>query len=146
MSSKTDAPAAAATRAQPETFRARAISLSLTVKDLQKSLKWYRDTVGFHVDRTWERDGRVAGAAMVAGDVRINLNQDDGKKGMDRIKGQGMAIYLYASQDIDELAAGIKQRGGKLDDEPSDKPWGVRSFGLTDPDGYLFGIQVPLNS
>jgi uncharacterized glyoxalase superfamily protein PhnB len=144
MSSKSDAPTAAAPRAQPESLRARALSLSLTVKDLQKSLKWYRDVVGFHQDRTWERDGKLAGAAMLAGDVRINLNQDDGKKGWDRVKGQGVSMHLTTTQDIDEIAAGIKQRGGKLDDEPSDKPWGVRSFGLTDPDGYLFSIQVPL--
>ena len=134
---------ATATRSLPEGFRARSISLSLTVKDLQKSLAWY-DAVGFHVDRTWERDGKVVGATLVAGDVRLNLNQDDGKKGWDRVKGQGIAIYLHTGQEVDEVAAAIKERGGKLDDEPSDKPWGVRSFGLTDPDGYTLGIQQPL--
>ena len=142
MSTKEEAQTA---RAQPESFRARGITLSLTASDLPKSMAWYRDVVGFHQDQTWERDGKVAGVAMLAGDIRINLNQDDWQKGKDRTKGQGLAIYLNTGQDIDALAAGIKERGGTLDDEPSDKPWGVRSFGLTDPDGFKFGIQRPLN-
>lgn len=131
-------------RAQPENLRARSMSLSLTVKDLQRSIAWYRDIVGFHLDRTFERDGKLAGAAVVAGDVRLNLNQDDGKKGQDRALGVGFSIHLTTAQEVDAIAGGITARGGKLDAEPADRPWGVRSFYLTDPDGYKIGIQKPL--
>ena len=144
MSSKMDAPVQTTPRAKPENLRARSLSLSLTVKDLQKSIHWYHYVVGFHQERTWDRDGKMAGAAMVAGEVRINLNQDDWKKGRDRAMGEGFSIHLNTQHDVDEIAAGIKQRGGKLDAEPEDRPWGVRSFYLTDPDGYKFGIQRPL--
>mgnify|MGYP000571975456 CR=1 FL=1 len=37
-------------------------------------------------------------------------------------------------QDVDELAAAIRSRGGELDQEPQDRPWGTRDFGLVDPD------------
>ena len=55
-------------------------SVSITVKDIQKSAAWYQNVVGFGVDRTFERDGRPVLVALKAGDVRINLNQDDGAK------------------------------------------------------------------
>jgi uncharacterized glyoxalase superfamily protein PhnB len=145
MSTKPAAAPDTGVRSEPQSLRARAVSMSLTVKDLQRSIAWYRDTVGFHMDRTWDRDGRVAGATMLAGDVKINLNQDDGKKGTDRAMGQGFSMHLTTGQDIDQIAAGIKARGGKIDDGPEDRPWGVRSFYVTDPDGYRFGVQKPLS-
>jgi hypothetical protein len=40
-----------------------------------------------------------------AGEARINLSQDDWKKGRDRQKGVGMRIFVSTTQDIDQLAA-----------------------------------------
>ena len=130
-------------RAQPESFRARALSISLTVKDLKASVAWYRDTVGFTVDQEYERDGKLRSVALKAGDIRILLNQDDGAKGWDRKKGEGFSFQFTTVQDIDAVAKRIKDRGGKLESEPADMPWGVRMFRLLDPDGYKFAISSP---
>src|SRR5688572_9141574 len=110
-------------RAQPESFRARALSMSLTVKDLRASVAWYRDVVGFTVDQEFEREGQLRSVALKAGDVRILLNQDDGKKGWDRKKGEGFSFQFTTVQDIDAVAKRIKDRGGKLETEPADMPW-----------------------
>ena len=40
-----------------DALAANALAVSLTVKDLQQSLTWYRDVLGFAVTRTIERDG-----------------------------------------------------------------------------------------
>ena len=42
---------------QPEPFHARGLGASLTVKDLEQSLAWYHDVVGFAIDQRMERDG-----------------------------------------------------------------------------------------
>ena len=126
------------------TFHARTMSLSLTVKDLQTSLAWYQDIVGFTIDRKIERDGKLRGVALKAGDVRITINQDDGAKGWDRIKGLGFSISLSTDQNVDELAARIKKAGVTLDAEPTDMSWGVRMMRLHDPDGYKLSISTPL--
>lgn len=128
-----------------ESFHASALSVAFTVKDLPASIIWYRDIVGFAVAESHERDGKVAAVAMRAGDVRFMVNQDDGKKGWDRVKGQGFAVQFTTSDDIDALAAGIKQRGGKLEMEPADMPWGVRLFVMIDPDGYKLNFSKPLS-
>ena len=45
-----------AKRVESESFNASAFSISLTVKDLGKSLTWYHDVLGFTIDRKMERD------------------------------------------------------------------------------------------
>jgi len=68
------------------------------------------------------------------------LSQDDFAKGRDRKKGQGMRLWLNTVQDIDALAMQIKGRGGVLDQEPRDMPWGARVFTISDPDGFKFNV------
>jgi uncharacterized glyoxalase superfamily protein PhnB len=115
-------------------------SASLTVKDLQQSLAWYRDVVGFAVDREHERGGKVFGVSLRAGDIRVLITQDDGSKGLDRAKGEGFSLMITTDQNIDEIAERIKQAGGTLDSEPVDTPWGMRMFRLHDPDGFRYTI------
>ena len=119
------------------------LSVSLTVKDIQKSLAWYRDVLGCSVVRTREQDGTLRSVSLSAGEVRIAINLDDGKKGWERVKGEGFSLQISTTQDIDAVAKGIRQRGGTLDTEPADMPWGVRMFRLRDPDGYKFAISSP---
>jgi lactoylglutathione lyase len=127
------------TEIQP--FIGRTISASLTVKDLQKSLDWYQDVVGFTVDRRHEREGKLVAVSLKAGEVRILIGQDDGAKGWDRAKGEGFSLHITTDQNIDELANGIKARGGNLLSEPVDMPWGPRVFRVQDPDGFKIAIS-----
>ena len=125
---------------KPAAFEARSLSTSLTVKDLQASLAWYRDIVGFTVNQQHEREGVVRAVSFSAGAVQLLINQDDGAKGMDRVKGEGFSLMFTTSQDIDAIARGITERGGTLDSEPADMPWGARVFRLRDPDGFRLVI------
>lgn len=125
----------------PETLRLRGIAPSLTVSDLDASLTWYRDVVGFTVGELWEDEGKVLGAELVAGSARLMIGQDDWAKGRDRKKGEGFRLYLTTSQDVDEIATAIKSRGGTLETEPEDMPWGARAFSVVDPDGFNITIS-----
>ncbi len=115
-------------------------SPGFTVNDLDKSIAFYRDVLGFAVDERWERDGKLMGVSLKAGGVLFMIGQDDWMKGRDRKKGEGFRIYCSTTQDVDALAKGIKSRGGMLDSEPQDQPWGSRDFSLTDPDGFKITI------
>lgn len=128
-------------RARPESLRGRSLSASLTVRDLGKSVAWYRDVVGFTVAQQFEREGVLRSVSLKAGSVKILLNQDDGAKGWDRVKGEGFSLQITTVQDVDEIAARIKSFGGRLVSEPADMPWGVRMFRLQDPDGFRFAIS-----
>jgi uncharacterized glyoxalase superfamily protein PhnB len=112
------------------------LSASLTVKDVRASLAWYRDVLGFTLDREHEREGKLIAVSLSAGTVRILLGRDDGAKGLDRVKGEGFSLQITTKQSIDEIANRIKAQGGTLATEPADMPWGVRMFRVVDPDGF----------
>src|SRR6266545_5010771 len=119
---------------QREGFLAYSLEASLTVADLEKSLAWYRDVLGCAIDRKHERAGKVIAVSLRAGAVRLLISQDDGAKGQNRIKGQGMSLQITTREDANAVATRIKQAGGVLDSEPIDTPWGARVFRLRDPD------------
>ena len=127
---------AAPARQQPESLRLRSAGPSFTVNDLQKSLAFYRDVLGFTVKERWEQDGALHGVELVAGSVTFWIGQDDWKKGRDRVKGQGFRMYCATAQDIDALAQRVKASGGTLLEEPKDQSWGGRACAVVDPDGF----------
>ena len=117
---------------------------ALTMKDINKSLAWYRDVFGFTVVEEYKSaEGQLRGAALRAGSVRILINQDDGARGWNRVKGQGFALQLVTSQNIDEVAQRIKDAGGTLAMEPTDMPWGARIFRIEDADGFRWSVSTP---
>jgi len=123
-----------------ETLDATTLSASLTVADVAASVAWYRDVLGFTVHRSFERDGTLFAASLRAGAVPILLTRDDGKRGTERTKGDGISLQLTTKQDIDALASRARARGAALDTEPSDV-MGARVFRLRDPDGFRLVIS-----
>ena len=117
-------------------------SPSLTVNDLEKSLAWYRDVVGFAVEEKWKDGETVVGASLRAGSVSLMIGQDDWKKGRDRKKGEGFRIFCMTKGNVDDLAKRIEKKGGRLDQGPTDQPWGMRDISLTDPDGFKITIAA----
>jgi uncharacterized glyoxalase superfamily protein PhnB len=118
----------------------RSVGPSFTVDDVEKSLEWYRDVLGFAVGQRWEDGGKLLGVEVTAGPVVFMMTQDDWKKGRDRKKGEGFRLYCDTDQDVDQLAARIKERGGRLAQEPQDQEWGSRAFTVEDPDGFKITI------
>jgi len=128
-------------RAQPEALRLRRAQAGFTVDDLERSLAFYRDVLGFTVGELWKHDGKVMGAEIKAGTVTLWLGQDDWQKGRDRKKGEGFRMYFDTAQKVDDIAARIKARGGQLTHEPQTQSWGTRDFGIVDPDGFKLTFQ-----
>ena len=130
----------------PAVLNATNLSCSITCKNLEASIGFYRDAIGFSVAQTFENEGKVVAAVVAAGDCRLVLNQDDGKLGWERIKGQGfyLQINVASAADVDAAAARIRASGGALLNEPEDRPWGVRMFQFNDLDGFKLGVSTPL--
>jgi uncharacterized glyoxalase superfamily protein PhnB len=127
----------------PEKFNGTT-SVSITVKDIGTSVDWYHRVVGFGIERAVERDGAPVFVTLKAGHVRVSLNQDDGKKGWERVKGLGFSISVW-TDNVDAIADHIKAQGGTLDSEPVDAPWGARYFRVTDPDGFKLAFLKALS-
>jgi lactoylglutathione lyase len=127
-------------RQAPETLRLRSLEPSLTVDDLERSLQFYTNVLGFIVGERWSDGGVLRGVMLKAGVCELGLSQDDWAKGRHRKKGEAVRISCQTAQDIDALAARIKAGGGRLTEEPQDTAWGTRSLSVDDPDGFHLTI------
>lgn len=125
-------------------LQGQSLQASLTVKDLEKSVAWFTEALGFSISRRIERDGQLRAVAVEAGNVRLLLNKDDGAKGWDRTKGDGMSLQITTDQDVDAIAKRITDHGWALDTEPADMPWGARAFRVRDPDGFRWSVSKAL--
>ena len=128
--------------ADNNTLQGKSIMPSLTVNNIQDSLKFFA-ALGFEVEDPWMVDGVMQGAMLKGGEARLGLAQDDGKKGLDRVKGVGVRIYIEADGDINAVAARAQAAGVRLHKEPHDTPWGTRSFEVVEPSGFLLTIASP---
>ena len=127
---------------QQNTLQGKSVMPSLTVNNLKESLAFFT-ALGFELEDPWEVDGVMLGAMLKAGDARLGLSQDDGKKGTNRVKGVGVRLYIEADGDINAVAARAKAAGVTLTKEPHDTEWGTRAFEVTEPSGYLLTIASP---
>ena len=130
------------TNPHKQTLRGKSVMPSLTVNDLEASQKFF-EGLGFEVEEKWEDHGKLMGLMLKAGECRLGLSQDDGKKGRDRVKGVGMSLYVEADNDIDQIAATAKAAGISLKSEPADTDWGSRAFEVTEPSGFAITITSP---
>jgi uncharacterized glyoxalase superfamily protein PhnB len=125
---------------ETNTFEAIELSPSFTVEDVERSVAWYRDVLGFVVDRIYDQ-GAIRATVVKAGSVRFLLTQDDRAKG-DREKGHGFSLMLTTTQDVDAIARRVTENGWTIDSGPADI-WGRRAFRLRDPDGFKLVISSP---
>jgi uncharacterized glyoxalase superfamily protein PhnB len=124
-------------------LQAKSLVPTMTVNDLNASLRFYRDGLGFAVKEEMNEEGKLLGVMLDAGKAVLGLSQDDFAKGRDRKKGIGMRIYIDTDQNIEELARQAKSAGVTTIDGPAPLPWGPMGFTVTDPDGFKLTISNP---
>ena len=110
----------------------------LYVADVERSLGFYRDVLGFAVSYEW-RDGDVLGFVALA--------VDDGRSvGLARREpGQGERLELcLLVDDADGACDALRAKGIRIRTEPQDQPWGERMFFAEDPDGNAIHVRAPL--
>ena len=127
-------------RRERETLRLRSFEPTFTVNDIERSVRFYSDVLGFIVIEQMSDGAKLQGVLLKAGVCRLGLSQDDWAKGRDRKKGEGMRLWCDTVQDLDALATRIRAAGGLLADEPKNQPDGERSISVTDPDGFHLTI------
>jgi catechol 2,3-dioxygenase-like lactoylglutathione lyase family enzyme len=127
-----------------ETLRLRSIEPSFTVGDLERSVRFYTDVLGFVVsERFTDAAGVLRGVSLKAGVCQLGLSQDDWAKGRDRQRGVAVRIWCTTAQDIDALAVKVTAGGGRITQGPADETWGGRSLSVDDPDGFHLTIYRP---
>lgn len=109
----------------------------MLVRNLQASLEFWRDRVGFSCERTYNDPPTFA--MPYRDEVVIMLVQTPhGKEPPPpnwKIAGATNQVYIWV-ENIDALYAEVQDRGAHIDFTLYDTPWGTREFGVQCPDGY----------
>lgn len=114
----------------------RISALTLAVRDMARSVIFYRDQVGLAL----LYGGETAGfTSFRVGDGYLNLTAGGGE-----ISWWGRAIFYV--DDVDALYRRLTGLGLQPDTEPADAPWGERYFHITDPDGHELSFARPIDS
>ncbi len=113
------------------------VSRHLSVADIDRSLAFYRDVLGFDVRRTTVGDGVPAVAEAVSGPARIQFSTGDvayDSTGDQRPRGS--AILFFETDDVAALRDTVLTRGGKPSELEKANWIKMRVFELRDPDGH----------
>lgn len=110
----------------------RAIPI-LRVKDLDASLAYYEQVLGFH------RDWQAGTVASVTRD-RASLMLCEGDQGH-----AGTWLWI-ACADVDALYAATAIAGAKLRNPPTNYPWGSRECQIADLDGHVLRFGADLRA
>ena len=119
---------------------ATSVMPTLTVDDVPRSLAFF-EALGFEVEERWEENDALLGVMLKAGEVRIGLSKDDGKKGATASR-VGFRLYIEVAGSIDDLAARVTTAGIPLTKPPYDGD-GSRMFDVTEPSGFVLTMMSP---
>lgn len=116
-----------------------ALRVLLRCTDLDRSLGFWRDTVGLSEFRSYGTGGRVLGVVLFCGGGYLELTgpQGDGP-GPDR----SADLWLQVP-DVAAEAARLRDAGVEVDG-PRREPWGLDEAWIADPDGHrAVLVEVP---
>ncbi len=120
----------------------------LAVSDVDRSLAFYRDLIGFEVEATY--DDPPYATLMLAG-TRLSL-AEQGHPAEDRPgvtmraphdPSKADVVLVVEVTDARAMHAELAGRGARLLAEPYEPPWGGCRFFCVDPDGYLVEVEQP---
>jgi catechol 2,3-dioxygenase-like lactoylglutathione lyase family enzyme len=125
------------------TPRLTSVSPVLLVADLDRSVAFYRDGLGFacetHGDppdfAVVKRDEAIFLLALAADSERLVPHWHIVEK---------MWNAYVRVEDVDALYVEVQERGTEIDYSLYDAPHGFREFGVTDPDGHDIAFGQPL--
>ena len=122
------------------TFNITKLTPNLVVADVERSLTFYRDVLGFEVQVTVPEAGPFVFAAVTRGDVEVFLNARDAAVAeypafRDRPVGGTLTLFMEVT-DVEAAHQALASRVTVV--MPLEKKWyGSTEFAFLDPDGYV---------
>jgi uncharacterized glyoxalase superfamily protein PhnB len=105
--------------------------------NVDKAVAYYVNSLGFSFD--WGDDfGGIAGISM--GNCRLLITNRSFRESYGNIGPILFWLNLDSKAEVDELFAQWRATQAKIVSEPEDKPWRLREFIASDPDGNLIRV------
>ncbi len=115
----------------------------ITVDDQDRALAFYRDVLGLTVISDVQFEGMrwLSVGPPSQPDVEIvllpPLSPQAGEREtiLDLMRKGALGGLIFSTDDLDETFETIRSRGGEVEQEPIDQPYGVRDCAFRDPFG-----------
>jgi catechol 2,3-dioxygenase-like lactoylglutathione lyase family enzyme len=129
----------------PETTR---VGVILAVSDVDRSVSFYRDLLGFAVDATYDDPPY---ATLTLAGTRLSLAEQghaaDDRPGVTMLvpadHSRQPAVLVVEVRDCLGAYRNLHRRGVRFLAEPYSPPWGGHRCFAVDPDGYLVELEQP---
>ena len=123
--------------AQLTPFELHGMQPVLAVSDVNETVAYYRDMLGFHVDFV---EGDPPVHARVCADPTyksptVHIRFEPLPRGAS--VNPTVYLWLHVGQGLDDLFILYRERGVAIIEEPNDRPWGLRQFTIKDCNGYV---------
>ena len=122
-----------------------AFTVNLLVRNIDRSLEFYRDVFGATVQHS-DRDFAAMRVSRLEFIIHADHTYDKhawrAEFGAGVRRGLGAELRLF-HMDPDELEKRARAAGAKVLQPAQDKPHGWRDVILEDPDGYTWAIGIP---
>lgn len=126
----------------------KSLTPNLMVDDVDATIAFYRDTLGFTVTATVPDASPYVWASLKSGEVEIMAQARHSlEEELPQLVGKslGATLTLYIGvDDADALHSAIQGRATIIK-APMTAPYGAREFYAQDPNGYILGFSSPLN-
>jgi predicted enzyme related to lactoylglutathione lyase len=111
----------------------------LAVRDLAASTRYYIDVLGFHREPI-----HGEGWSFLTRDsFKLMLGECPDERPAAELGNHSWFVYLYVD-GIDQYYEEVAARGALVTSKPANKPWGVREFGMSTPDGHRITCGEPI--
>lgn len=103
----------------------------LAVRDLAVSTRYYMDVLGFQKDPI-----DAEGWSFLTRDkFRLMLGECPDERPAGELGNHSYFAY-WNVEGVDELYREFVKKGALVSSAPTNKPWGLREFGMSTPDGH----------
>lgn len=112
----------------------------LLVNDFEKSLAFYRDTIGLEVNST---EGKFADFKLEGTSLAIFEKEAATAMFPKKFMGNGGGVILaFQVEDVQKTCDELKAKGVGIFEGPKTTPWGQTVAYLNDPDGNIWEVSA----
>jgi catechol 2,3-dioxygenase-like lactoylglutathione lyase family enzyme len=110
----------------------------LYVRDVQRAIRFYSESLGFEVSYHWPSVGETEFAFLKLDPLGIGVSQRRPEH-----EGRDFELCVY-TDDADRAADRLRAAAAREVQPPQNEPWGERRTYFRDPDGNLVHIAQSL--
>lgn len=122
------------------------VSIVRHTKNYEAMVKFYRDRLGMSVTQAWDHPGDRGTLLSFGGKVSNTVIEviELGDEAVPGVKPVNVVLSIEVDA-VDAWHDELIQRGVPIARGLEDAPWGHRSFGIDDPDGFRIWYYQDMN-